>query len=121
MDERQIETILKKSWSPEPPEGMKARILRRARAGTERSWFGINRWKLALAGGWLVIVILSGALDQARQTRVIAMVSGGKSANTTGPAPRDLGEWKCSIEGFLAMTSMPENLGGKGTKESDSL
>jgi len=116
MDDRKIEELLKESWSPRPPDGMGENVLRRARAEGGRSWFAVNRWKLAFACGWLIVVLLAGALNRTQEARITGMVLGGKSPGISAPAPMDMDQWRRNIEGLLVMASNDDR-----TKGSDSL
>jgi len=81
MDDKHIEDMLRDSWSPEPPEGMRERVLGRAReellarkAG--RGLRGINGWKLAFASLALFAILVSNLVEYARQERLAAMMDG---------------------------------------------
>ena len=114
MNDEHVERLLKESWSAPPPEGMRERVLRRANTDATRRqmhppWLAANRWRLVLAGIWIGLVLLCGWQDQARQTRIAALVGGG-SGRVWGV--RDLNEWRHGVESVLAMASSADR--GKG-------
>ena len=114
MNDEQVEKVLKESWSASPPEGMRERVLRRASAEAARRqmhppWLAANRWRLALAGVWIGLVLLCGWQDQARQARIAALVGGGSGLRW---GARDLNEWRRGVESVLAMVSSADR--GKG-------
>jgi hypothetical protein len=79
MNDERIENILRESWNPEPPEGMRERVLRKGRLELNRGSrhalvIPINRWKLALVGLAILTVFLTNVSDYARQKRVTEML-----------------------------------------------
>ena len=97
MDDRRIEEMLRESWSPEPPNGMKQRILQRnreelARQRSRRPAFRISRWKPLLASMAILFVILANVSDRAAQSRLAKMMDGRPANSAIAP---------CAAEGGL--------------------
>ena len=81
MDDKHIEDMLRDSWSPEPPEGMRERVLGRARQelpARRAGWglLGMSGWKLAFASLCLLTILVSNLADSARQVRLAALMDG---------------------------------------------
>ena len=79
MNDKRIEEILKESWSPHPPDGMKERILRRSREEITHKRtrvFPVANWKPALATAAVLLVILTNVSDHLCQKRISAMTDG---------------------------------------------
>ena len=79
MNDKRIEEMLKESWSPHPPDGMKERILRRSREEISRKRtriFMVANWKPALATAADLLVILTNVSDHLCQKRISAMTDG---------------------------------------------
>lgn len=77
MDDKRIEDMLRDSWQPEPPGGMRDRTLRLARkelAGRQSRILGISRWKLALAALGIAIVLLTNAANSRVDKRIYMIV-----------------------------------------------
>ena len=80
MNDDRMEELLRKTWQPEPPEGMRERVLARAykkmakRRGFDFSW--MLGWKPALTALGIVIVLLSNVADDRREARLTAMIGG---------------------------------------------
>jgi len=89
MNDDRIEELLRGTWQPEPPEGMRGRVLARAREETARrrrfdfSW--TLGWKPALAALGIVIVLLANMDDNRREARVMAMVGGSSDLRALTP------------------------------------
>lgn len=82
MEDKRIEEMLRECWTPEEPEGMKARALRQSRQefGRQHTRRLINsRWKLALTCAGILIVLATSISDHARQNRLSAMTGTGMS------------------------------------------
>ena len=79
MNDRQIEDMLRRSWQPKPPEGMRDRVLRNARAEMSKlkpgRTPGISRWKLALAGLGITVFISLLVIDGEQQSSIDKMTS----------------------------------------------
>ena len=80
MEDREIEELLRESWQPEPPEGMRDRVISRAKRelGRRILWFPrlvIPRWQVGLAVAALVIVIACGISNTARENRLASLES----------------------------------------------
>ncbi len=105
MDENRIEETLRKSWSPEPPDGMRERVLRRARREMPRARagvLGLPRWQAALVAVSLAVVLLSGLSDHARQQRLAAIsCQSPERAVRVAAYPQTLGRMHSEISRFL--------------------
>lgn len=78
MNDKRIEEMLKENWSPNPPDGMKERILRRSREEIARKHsrvFLVANWKPVLAAVAALLVILTNVSDYRCQTRISAMMN----------------------------------------------
>ena len=79
MDDRRIEDVLRDSWQPMPPDGMRDRTLRLARKELARRQggrriLGMGWWKIALPALGIMIVILTNVADSRLEERIDAMV-----------------------------------------------
>ncbi|MCL5103053.1 MAG: hypothetical protein M1133_02910 [Armatimonadetes bacterium] len=108
MNDHQIEDMLRRSWRPEPPDGMRDRVLRRARAELAKPKpgrvFGMSRWKLALTGIGIAIVIFTNVSDSVRQSHLSAMISGNTPAATLAKGNGSIFETRREIERMLAQS-----------------
>jgi hypothetical protein len=80
MDDRRIEDLLRESWKPEPPDGMRERVMERAKPELTRGWFwfprfSIPRWQLGFAAAVLLIVAGLSVSNSAREARLAALES----------------------------------------------
>jgi len=83
MDENRVEEMLRGSWSPEPPDGMRERVLSRARREPRVvRLFGMPRWQAALVIASVLVVLFSGFSDSARHRRLAALGNGAQSATS---------------------------------------
>ena len=78
MKDKQIEELLRESWQPEPPKGMRARVLNRARRELRPRWFffprlSLPRWQSAFALAAAVTVLACGISNSVRETRLAAL------------------------------------------------
>ena len=78
MDDNRIEDLLRKSWQPEPPEGMRGRVLERAGSELHRRrfrlmWPVLPRWQVGLAAASLLVVLVCGISNSARESRLAAL------------------------------------------------
>lgn len=88
MDDKHIENSLREAWNPQPPDGMRERIMRASRqelAGRQRGRSNILlvRMKFALAALVLLTILFTNISEYARQCRMSALVGGSpvKSIN----------------------------------------
>jgi len=124
MDDKRMEESLRSAWSPQPPDGMRERVLRRAheqsaRSRSARPIFGVARWKFAFAGLGIAVVLLGNTADYARQSRMAQMMDGASAAGAaigTGT----LLEQRREIERLLAQAP-PDNRFENGSKGGNSL
>ena len=108
MDDRRIEEMLRTSWKPESPDGMRERVLRRARgelANSRRPVLGMSRWKFALASLGLLVILLANISDHARQIRLSATMHGSPLTKMTASHTGKSGllTWRRQIERSLAL------------------
>ena len=102
MDDRNIEEMLRRSWQPEPPEGMRERVLRRsrqeiARRSGKRPIWGFVRPGPVFAAIALAIVLLANVSDYYRQGRLCAMTQ----CADAGAIPGDLLRQRRDMEKLL--------------------
>lgn len=89
MNDDRIEELLRRTWQPEPPEGMRERVLARAyekmakRRRFDFTW--MLGWKPALTALGIVIVLLSNIADNGTQARLIVMVGGSSGLKSLAP------------------------------------
>jgi hypothetical protein len=113
MDDKNVEDILRESWSPEPPDGMRERVLRNSRQEVTRTPFRIGyTWRMALAGLGIAIVVATNLADRSTQSRVaeIMMQKPTPSYAVVAHGPVTYGQWRYSMDEFLA---------GGGSKDFD--
>lgn len=108
MNDRPLEDMLRNVWRPEPPNGMRDRVLRHARMELAKPKpgrvFGISRWRLALVGIGLAIVIFTNVSDSVRQYHLSAMISGDTPAATVARGKSSIFETRREIERMLAQS-----------------
>ena len=78
MENREIEELLRESWQPEPPEGMRERVMNRARRELHRRtflfpWPALPRWQAGFAVAGLAVFIACGVSNMARENRLAAL------------------------------------------------
>jgi hypothetical protein len=78
MEDKQIEELLRESWQPEPPDGMRKRVMNRARRELRPRWFflprlALPRWQAAFALAAAVIMLACGISNSARENRLAAL------------------------------------------------
>jgi len=116
MDEKRIEDMLRKSWSPQPPDGMRERILRQSRVELHKSskttiW-GASRWKFALVSLAVAIVVICNISDHQRSVRIAKMTGSSYSDGMPLPAGKTYFEMKREMKELLASVpydSCPDN------------
>lgn len=115
MDDRHVEDLLLKSWTPRTPDGMRDRTLRRARQELARKQpaplFILRNWKLALACIGILIVVLLGISDNARSQRLAAVIGGGSGTPASTPCRAKSSD--CSLAGLMAQWRVGATEGGK--------
>jgi hypothetical protein len=120
MDEKRIEDLLKKAWGPEPPDGMRERVLRKGREALahknqEKRGLKIMTWRFALATLGILVVLLTNTLDYMRHERLTAMM-GGSDITFPKITLAQIQEYQREIAGLPAF-----NFGINRTEEDDSL
>ena len=84
MDDRELEQSLSEAWQVNPPDDMLERIL--AQAGTEATGrrrpalSPMGRLKLAFAGAFLLLILVSGLCSWRSETRIAALTDGHTQA-----------------------------------------
>ena len=108
MNDKQIEDVLRESWSPEPPDGLRARVLRGSRtellhkqARSARPWF---TWRMALTGLGIAVVLVTNISDRVTQSRVaeIANPRPSSASSMVAQGPVTLGQWRRNMDQFLS-------------------
>ena len=106
MDDKRIEDILRESWSPEPPDGMRERVLRKSRQQVARRPSRIRfTWRMALAGLGIAIVVGSNLADRSTQSRMAVMMRQKPMTpcyTVVAQSPVTFGQWRHSMDEFLA-------------------
>ena len=116
MDDKRIEDMLRKSWSPQPPDGMRERILRQSRVELRKSskstiW-GVSRWKFALASLAVAIVVICNVSDHQCSVRIAEMTGSSYSNGMPLPPGKTYFEMKREMNQLLASVpyeSVPDN------------
>lgn len=125
MNDKHIEDILRESWSPEPPEGMRERILRRGRVellhekdNKRRRWF---TWRTAMVAAGIVTVLLTNLADMSTRSKVAEMTkqASPQCFTTVAQRPISLGQWRYSMNEYLSSNKAVE-LDGNGLKGVDT-
>jgi hypothetical protein len=92
MDDKRIEDMLRESWTPMEPEGMRDRVLRCSRQELPCNPHHVSRgrlrsavpyWKAGLVALGVLIILLSNVAESARQNRISAMTFGSGTADTS--------------------------------------
>lgn len=120
MDDKRIEEMLRESWATQPPDGMRERTLRRARAELRRRRRpAILQWKPLLASLAVLILLATGISDHCRQSRLSLMVGSSPSKIVMPPEGNWL-KWRREMERSLALVSPDTGL-PNGQKGDDLL
>ena len=119
MNDKRIEEMLKDSWSPNPPDGMKERILRRSREEIARKhasrWtFCIANWKPVMAAIAILLVIITNISDYRCQERISAMMDGSPQRITAPISADSLLARKHRMEELLARLPADGNFEKEG-------
>jgi hypothetical protein len=123
MDDKRIEDMFRESRQPEPPDGMRDRVLRAARQELVRSrrpGIHLLRWKPLLASLAALIVLLTNIADQHVQTRLAVLTDGHSKTNITAPVNRDFLRQRREIADMLALNPADVPV-GKQSKGDDTL
>ncbi len=80
MEDKRIEELLRESWNPEPPDGMRDRVLNRARRELTRPLFWFPRWQAACVSAALAVVLACNLMAAAQESRIAALVQSDGSA-----------------------------------------
>ena len=104
MDNKHIEDILRQSWSPEPPDRLREKVLRSSMEPASR----IRRWKLAFVGLGVAVVILANTLDYARGNRLTALINNIRSSMSQ----QDLCDLKSQVARMRSFMTQEEENGG---------
>jgi hypothetical protein len=100
VDDKRTEEMLRESWQPQPPDGMRERVLGRSREepAPRRAWFAFS-WRTAFAAVGILIICLSFISDSARQSRLAALETrepAGKCA-LMAAQPVTMAEWRAEL------------------------
>lgn len=112
MEDRRIEDLLRQSWNPEPPEGMRERVLRRGREELSRKrchWWGMSpfTWKLVFASVGVVLVVFSFVAEVVRESRIHSLSNGLPPARVICTEhPGNLLERRKSIDYYIVIASL---------------
>ena len=105
MDDKRIEELLRESWSPKPPEGMRERVLRRSREELRQTRPTRIGWRPIFATIAIVMVLGTGISDHCRQVRLAELMDGASPTKMSAPFdPSSLLKQRQQIESLLAMT-----------------
>ncbi|HET6383193.1 MAG TPA: hypothetical protein VFJ58_07365 [Armatimonadota bacterium] len=111
---RDIEEIIRDAWSPAMPEGMRERVLQRAReqyVEAARMNSTRRRWILWLAAAAIAFVLMANLIDSARSARLSVVVGLPDVETPTASSPGIL-EQRRQMERLLALS------GGSGFTSS---
>lgn len=118
MNDKHIEDILRESWSPEPPDGLRERVLSKGREellrdrdpGRQR-WF---TWRVALVGAGVAILLVTNLMNISTESQVAQMLQETRSERFTTVAQRPvtLGEWRRSMDEILLSNGTNPDIDG---------
>lgn len=106
MDDKRIEEMLRECWQPEPPNGLRDKVFRQ---NVQRC--PISRWKLALAGIGVAVVILSGLDDSARGDRLACLTGSNKASSTISDLNRRTMEF-AGVQAEMGVIEVDHDNGG---------
>jgi len=109
MDDKQIEEIIRDSWSPCSPKGMKERVLRNCRnelSKPRKSLAFCFGWQSAFTSLTILVLLFSMYSDHARQQRLSLLLDGGMSHRKN--VPLNLKE-QLELYGELSARLLPED------------
>jgi len=104
MDDKRIEELLRESWSPKPPDGMRERVLRRSREELRQSRPTKLGWRPIFATIAIVMVLATGISDHYRQVRLANLMDGASPRLSAPFDPSGLLKQREEIASLLAMT-----------------
>jgi len=112
VDDERIEEMLRESWQPQLPDGMREKVLGRARAEAFRrqglGWFAVSRrWQTALAVAGVLIVILTAVSDVSRQSRLAAYEcrEAPRKRMVLAREPVTMAEWRAELDRIIGNPS----------------
>lgn len=107
MDDKRVEQLLRESWNPDPPDGMRERVLDKASRQASRRWtLREHSRQAATVAASLLVVLLTGLSDRARQARLASMSDGIQTTHTQLAAcPQTLGWLRLEVD--RALDSLP--------------
>jgi len=90
MDDKQIENLLRESWKPDPPDGMRERVLRNSRQALAKEQSGrslglISHWRFALLGMSILLILLMNLSDYSRERRLSAIICARAPSGQVSP------------------------------------
>ena len=103
MEDKKIEELLRESWSPKPPEGMRERVLRRSREELRQSRPTKVGWRPVFVTIAILMVLGTGISDHCRQVRMARMMDGASPKMSTPFDLSSLLKQRKQIESLLAV------------------
>jgi uncharacterized paraquat-inducible protein A len=102
MNDKQIENLLKECRFPEPPTGMRERVLHRAGRELTHSRPRLLTWKSALVCAGVLIILVSNCMNFACEKKLAAMTGSGNSSISTTVSKSNLLANRREMERLLA-------------------
>ena len=103
MEDKRIEELLRESWSPKPPEGMRERVLRRSREELRQSRPTKLGWRPVFATIAIVMVLTTSISDHCRQVRLTQLMDGASPKMSAPFDPSILLKQRQEIATLLAV------------------
>ena len=103
MEDKKVEELLRQSWSPTPPDGMRERILRRSREEFRRSRWAKVGWRPVFATIAILMVLSTGISDHCRQIRLAQLMDGASPKMSAPFDPSILLKQRQEIASLLAV------------------
>ena len=103
MEDKRMEELLRQSWQPKPPEGMRERVLRRSREEFRRSRWAKVGWRPVFATIAILMVLSTGISDHCRQIRLAQLMDGASPKMSAPFDPSSLLKQRKQIESLLAV------------------
>lgn len=113
MNDKKIEELLRETWSPKPPEGMRERVLRRSREELRQSRPTKLGWRPMFATIAILMVLGTGISDHYRQVRLARLMDGASPKMSAPFDPASLLKQRQQIESLLAV--LPTGLEGSNS------
>jgi len=104
MEDKRVEELLRESWSPRPPDGMRERVLRRSREEIRQTRPTRIGWRPIFATIAIVMVLGTGISDHCRQMRLANLMDGASPKMSAPFDPSSLLKQRQEIASLLATT-----------------